>query len=243
MGSEGSSGHVRALHEAGWLPRRPVRPQRGRAGWGRHVSISERGDSAATKKRPPTQARRPSSAREEARRTLCSPHASQAALLSQRRSRQGLVQPQEEVSFSAICLLWQRPWYTLFSGSWGSAWGTDAAGAVAALGGASGSRAQTGRGPESLVSHFHKSARHWRPQHTPTPAQASVLSTAQPNLSWGFWHPPGPLVADPGPDKTNQEQPEQRGLLHTQAPTGQLCERLQVTQPCWAEGVLTSVRG
>ena len=51
------------------------------------------------------------------------------------------------------------------------------------------------------------------------------------------------VVADPGPDKTNQEQPEQRGLLHTQAPTGQLCERLQVTQPCWAEGVLTSVRG
>ena len=73
MGSKGSSGHVRALHEAGWLPRRPVRPQRGRAGWGRHVSISERGDSAATKKRPPTQAKRPSSAREEACRTCAVP--------------------------------------------------------------------------------------------------------------------------------------------------------------------------
>lgn len=88
----------------------------------------------------------------------------------------------------------------LFSRRWGSAWGTDAAGVVAALVGASGSRAQTGRGPESLASHFHKSARRWRPQYTPTPAQASVLSTAQPNLSWGFWLPPGPLVADPGPD-------------------------------------------
>lgn len=80
MGSQGSSGHVRGLHEAGWLPRQtkvlprgPVRPQRGGAGWGGHISISERWDSAATKKYPPTQARRPSSAREEARRTSCSP--------------------------------------------------------------------------------------------------------------------------------------------------------------------------
>ena len=73
VGSQGSSGHIRGLHEAGWLPRGPVRPQRGGAGWGSHISISERGNSAATKKHPPTQARKPSSAREEARRTSCSP--------------------------------------------------------------------------------------------------------------------------------------------------------------------------
>ena len=73
VGSQGSSGHIRGLHEAGWLPRGPVRPQRGGAGWGSHISISERGNSAATKKHPPTQARQPSSAREEARRTSCSP--------------------------------------------------------------------------------------------------------------------------------------------------------------------------
>lgn len=58
MGSQGSSGHIRGLHEAGWLLRGPVRPQRGGAGWGSHISISERGDSAATKKHPP---RRPGS--------------------------------------------------------------------------------------------------------------------------------------------------------------------------------------
>ena len=40
VGSQGSSGHVRSLHEAGCLPRQtkvlprgPVRPQRGGAGW------------------------------------------------------------------------------------------------------------------------------------------------------------------------------------------------------------------
>lgn len=165
MGSQGSSGHVRSLHGAGCLPRQtkvlprgPVRPQRGGAGWRGVTLASPRGGAQL----PPRS----------------TPHAGQTAILSQRSSRKGLLSPVRKRA-SAPYVYCDRGSVHALLQEGGSAWGMDAAGAVAALGGASGSRAPTAGGPSLLPATSTKAPGAGDPNTPPTLPR--LLCSAQPS--------------------------------------------------------------
>lgn len=97
------------------------------------------------------------------------------------------MQSHEEVSSSApICLPRQRPQSMLLLQEVGPAWGTDVAWGGGSPGSASGSRAQTGRGLRVACQPLPQKRQALETPIYPHPLPRLLLSTAQPNLSWGI---------------------------------------------------------